>query len=130
LLIDLERIVEHRRAACRDYAAALANVPGLELPIADSGRPLYYFPVFVERKDELLETARRRRIELVAWPIKTVIYPIEDAALLPNYGYLPGSCPVAERVAGKLVGLPTDQVTTPRHRAAVVDLLERHHGVG
>jgi len=125
---ELDRLVEQRRGICREYAEALAAVAGIERPIDDLSRPLYYYPVFVERKQELLRRARRRSIELVAWPISTPIYPIEDETLLPGYGYRPGSCPTAESVAGKLVGLPTDHATAPRHRRAVVELLARHHG--
>jgi dTDP-4-amino-4,6-dideoxygalactose transaminase len=127
-LAELDRLVDQRRGICGEYSEALAGMTDIERPIEDLSRPLYYYPVFVERKQELLRRARRRSIELVAWPINTPIYPIEDESLLPAYGYRPGSCPTAEAVAGKLVGLPTDHATAPRHRRAVVDLLARHHG--
>jgi dTDP-4-amino-4,6-dideoxygalactose transaminase len=125
-LAHVDAQARHRRQRCAEYAAALSPVQGLTLPHADAQRPLYYFPVLVERKDDLLREARRLRIELVAWPLRTPIFPIEDDAELAAYGYQPGSCPVAEDIARRIVGLPTDPPTTPRHRDAVIALLERH----
>jgi perosamine synthetase len=82
----------------------------------------------VKRKDELLREARRRRLEIIAWPLKTPIYPVEDESDLPIYGYDPGSCPVAEMIASRLIGLPTDVLIGERHRWAIVELLNEHHG--
>ena len=126
-LAQMDAQARHRRQRCAEYATALRRVHGLILPLADVQRPLYYFPVLVERKDDLLHEARRQRIEMIAWPLRTPIYPIEDDAELAAYGYQPGSCPVAEDIARRIVGLPTDPPTTPRHRDAVIALLERHH---
>lgn len=126
-LAQMDAQARHRRQRCAEYAAALCRVRGLTLPHADVQRPLYYFPVLVERKDDLLREARRQRIELVAWPLRTPIYPIEDDAELAAYGYQPGSCPVAEDIARRIVGLPTDPPATPRHRDAVIALIEQHH---
>jgi hypothetical protein len=48
---------------------------------------------------------------------------VEQAAALETYGYVLGSCPLAEQTARRLVGLPTDHLTKARHRQAVIDLL-------
>lgn len=122
----LPQLVTHRRGHCRAYAEALSGHPGVTIPRRDEQEPLYYFPVLVKQKDALLRLARRRRIEVVSWPIRTPIYPIVDPADLRTYRYEPGHCPQAEQVATRLIGLPTDLATSAGHRAAVIELLERH----
>ncbi len=121
---------EHRRACCADYADALSRHAGLGLPTHEPGQPLYYFPVLVERKGALLDLARRRRVPVVPWPISAPIYPVVRTADLAEYGYEPGSCPVAEDVARRLVGLPTDIRMTADVRRSVVRLLMDHYDAG
>ena len=119
-------ILKYRRESCRAYHEALAGSPGIALPPVAESVPLYYFPVLVENKEALLEKARRARIELAAWPIRAPLYPVERENDLPKYGYEPGSCPVAEDVARRLVGLPTDLKTRERQREGVISLLREH----
>ncbi|HYN08792.1 MAG TPA: DegT/DnrJ/EryC1/StrS family aminotransferase [Vicinamibacterales bacterium] len=125
-LDTLDAAVAHRRAACAMYGAGLRGLGGIRLPCLDSAFPLYYFPVLVSAKDALLATARRRLTQIVAWPIRTPIYPVETEATLRQYGYEPGSCAVAEDVARRLVGLPTDPSIPVRHIRRVTALIEEH----
>jgi dTDP-4-amino-4,6-dideoxygalactose transaminase len=84
---------------------------------------LLYFPVLTGRKRATLEAARRRRLPIVPWPGSTPIYPLERLESLRKYGYEAGSCPAAETIASRLIGLPTEPDITPDHRrriAAVV----------
>lgn len=118
----LDTVAEHRRDCCREYAAALGDIGDLVMPAAEATQPLYYFPVLVDNKFELLERARKRLIELVAWPTRTPIYPLEHAEDLVRYGYESGSCPEAERIARRLVGLPTHLRITPGTRRRVASL--------
>jgi len=122
-LSRVESLAAHRRLCCAEYRRALEGLHGLRLPAVNVQQPLYYFPVLVERKEELLNAARARQIEIIAWPMRTPIYPIEDIESLHQYGYKPGSCPVAEEVAAKLVGLPTHAKITAEHRARVIELV-------
>jgi dTDP-4-amino-4,6-dideoxygalactose transaminase len=112
-----------RRACCDDYRSLLAGCGGLLLPGFDTRRPLYYFPVRTRRKQDVLKQARRRRIELIAWPNRTPIYPVETIARLRAYGLDPAACPVAAELAGELIGLPTHDKITPRHRREIVHFL-------
>lgn len=118
----LEQVRRHRTMRCAEYADALGRISHVEL-VPDAGGALYYFPALVQDKPELLERARQERVQLIAWPITTPIYPVEDDAALHRYGYERHSCPVAEQTAQRLVGLPTDLTIDARHRAAVVALL-------
>jgi dTDP-4-amino-4,6-dideoxygalactose transaminase len=117
----------HRRSNCADYAAALRGIKGLKTPCAGAAEPLYYFPALVEEKHELLRRARRRLLEIIPWPLRTPIYPIERDADLPAYGYSPGSCPVAEETARRLIGLPTASTVDQRQRDALTALLRDHY---
>jgi dTDP-4-amino-4,6-dideoxygalactose transaminase len=129
-LREIDTIVAHRRLCAEEYAAALSTVDGITLPCLASPQPLYYFPVLVDDKDALLREARRQRVELIAWPVRTPIYPIERHEELAQLGYERGSNPVAEDVARRLVGLPTDLATQAPQRATLVQLLRRHHVSG
>ncbi len=125
----VDELAEHSLRCCRDYADRLRDAPALELPIPAPTRPLYCFPVLLSNKQRALVRARRARVELVAWPIQTPIYPIVDEARLAAYGYRAGSCPAAEDVARRLVGLPTHRKIALRHREHLAELLRRNGGV-
>jgi len=124
-LDNAHEIANHRRRCCVDYALRLRETSCFELPTADAVGPLYYFPVLTERKEAILERARRERVEIVAWPHRTVIYPVEREDQLRVYDYRSGTCPAAERVALRLLGLPTHPGIDDDERTRIVDLLSR-----
>jgi len=82
----------------------------------------------VGNKDRLLRNARRRLLELVSWPMRLPIYPVERESDLVRYAYEIGSCATAEDIAARLVGLPTDFGATERRRAALAAIIREHHG--
>jgi dTDP-4-amino-4,6-dideoxygalactose transaminase len=127
-LTETDAIVAYRRLCFAEYTAALVQVEGLSLPCKRSLDPLYYFPVLVRHKDGVLRAAKRQRLEVVAWPMRTPIYPVERDDELARYGYRLGSAPVAEEVARRLVGLPTDVAAQASQRGAIVRLLATQHG--
>lgn len=120
---DVERVAAARRDNTSYYAGALRDTPHIEVPLVNTSLPLYYFPVLIDEKPRLLAAARRRSLELIAWPRETPIYPVADYGQLAAYGYDRGSCPVAESVAARLVGLPTHGKITSRHRSRLVALI-------
>lgn len=119
-------LAEQRRACCNEYAHALESTPGITRPLDAGSAPLYYYPVLIERKPELLQRARRQRVEIIPWPIAAPVYPLEDIQAMAMFGYRPGDCPVAESVATRLVGLPTHEKITERVRNKVIALLKAH----
>lgn len=125
-LARADDLATHRRRTTERYARDLAHLPSIELPRIDASRPLCYFPVLVSDKPGLLRRAQELRVELTPWPISTPIYPVEREEELRTYGYEPGSCPVAEQVAMRLVGLPTHAKIGERERVAVVELVAEH----
>jgi dTDP-4-amino-4,6-dideoxygalactose transaminase len=115
-----------RRQCCEHYLSLLSGCSGLLFTGFDHAQPLYYFPVRTRRKREVLEQARRRRIELIAWPDRTPIYPVASDAQLRAYGFDPATCPAAAKVASELIGLPTHDKISPRHRQEIVNLLRSY----
>lgn len=62
------------------------------------------YPLFTERKFELLKAAERSNIEVAGW-YATAVHPLEGRAL-SSVGYELGSCPAAEAAADRVVSLP------------------------
>jgi dTDP-4-amino-4,6-dideoxygalactose transaminase len=102
-----EAIATHRHQLCQRYVDALVHHPTLQMPRLQPELPLLYFPVLAENKEGLLAAARKSSVEIIPWPGSTPIYPLENSEELAQLGYQIGSCPNAEWVAGRLVGLPT-----------------------
>ena len=119
----IEQVATHRRACCAGYRKDLSAFAGVDLLPAGGDWPLMYFPILTSHKAGVISAAKRRRLQLVAWPGSTPIYPVEDYKALPAYGYEPGSCPVAESVASRLIGLPTDLEITQTLRRRIADLV-------
>jgi dTDP-4-amino-4,6-dideoxygalactose transaminase len=122
-LAEMTRMAAWRQANCAWYAATLRDVPTISSPLGRVEEPLYYYPVLTDRKQELLRRARARRIQVVAWPNRTPIFGVDDPVFLARFGYGLGTCPVAEAVAARLVGLPVGPDVGPRHRRRVVELV-------
>lgn len=123
---EAARWVAHRRVATAHYRAALETAPGVSVPQSSPDAALCYFPVRVADKAGLLEAARRERVEVVAWPISTAIFPVGREVDLEIYGYRAGRCPEADAIGSELVGLPTDLHHTEARREAVIALVTRH----
>jgi dTDP-4-amino-4,6-dideoxygalactose transaminase len=119
-------LATQRRACCAAYSDALNHTAHITRPVTAATEPLYYYPVLVEHKSELLQRARRQRVEIIPWPIAAPIYPLEDIQAMSIFGYRPGDCPVAESIATRMVGLPTHGKVTARVREQVTALLQSH----
>lgn len=125
----LDELRSVRRQHVRTLAIELSHMPSYEIPEIDSDAALYYFPILSKSKERLLRAAEAKRIELIAWPVDLPIYPVEDPKDLERYAYKSGCCPQAEEVARSLIGIPTDQLTTARHRERALALLREHETV-
>jgi dTDP-4-amino-4,6-dideoxygalactose transaminase len=125
-LEHVEEWSRQRMECCESYLDLLAGCNGLRIPGFDIPQPLYYFPIRTRHKREVLEQARRQRVELIAWPDHTPIYPVKSAAQLSAYGFDPAQCPLATTLAGELIGLPTHNKITEQHRRQIVNLLRSY----
>jgi dTDP-4-amino-4,6-dideoxygalactose transaminase len=117
-------IADHRQACCRMYEEAL-RAAGVQVPLK-ADVPFLFFPVLIDRKDELLKSARCRRVEIVPFPVHTPIAPVVHPGNLGAYGYRYGACPIADEVSRRLVGLPTHLGIDDRTRESIVSLVIEH----
>jgi perosamine synthetase len=78
------------------------------------------YPLRVHGRDEFLEDARRRGLDLGDW-FHSPLYPIRGD--LTPWGYRWGSNPAAERITTEIVNLPTDVTSDGRQLRAIEDLL-------
>lgn len=121
-----EQFEPQRRAQAAAYAREL-NPDACRIPPVPPEADAVYsrFPLFVSNKQEVLDVAAKRNLEVAAW-FATPVHPLEGAELELVH-YRPGSCPEAERAAGRILSLPVHPRVTPSFQAAVVELIN-HHG--
>jgi perosamine synthetase len=102
-LADL-RWPAHRRRLTSVYDEELrrAGIPCLENP-EYSEAVLVRYPIRVLNKDEVLEQARRHRVEIGEW-FNHPVHPRE--ANRAAFGYRAGMCPEGERAGREVVNLP------------------------
>jgi dTDP-4-amino-4,6-dideoxygalactose transaminase len=115
---------DHRRTAAGWYRAALADLPGLVLPVEApwTGRHVYH--LFVIR---LLERNRDAVAQVLAERgVQTVVHypvPIHRQKAYAELGYAEGAFPRAEQAARTVLSLPMFPEMTPDHVALVADAL-------
>jgi dTDP-4-amino-4,6-dideoxygalactose transaminase len=107
-----------------EYDAGIPTA-GFHRPIAppDSNTVLARYPLLVENKSELLERARRARVELASW-YGTPVHPLPRESW-PQVHYVAGSCPNAEAAAARIVSLPTHSRVRPADIARATALFQR-----
>jgi dTDP-4-amino-4,6-dideoxygalactose transaminase len=103
-LNHLEAWTEARRENARRYRRALAGIPGIEMPVdRDFERAVYHtFVIQADRRDALKQ-------HLAAHGVESAIHyavPIHLHTVARGLGYGPGSFPVAEAQAGRILSLP------------------------
>jgi dTDP-4-amino-4,6-dideoxygalactose transaminase len=108
-LAKQDPLFEHRKtiAALYDRELASQGQPALARP---EGSMLLRYPVRAANKLELLDKAKRARVELGSW-FESPLHPL-PLTELPRLGYRVGQCPNAERAAREVVNLPLHQQIT------------------
>ena len=114
-LYKLRSNIERRRALAALYDEGLTQ-GGWPTAQRSDGSVLLRYPVKVGNKDELLQKARRERVELGSW-FESPLHPV-PLSVHQVFGYSPGECPNAEAVVGQVVNLPMHSrvTTTEAHR--------------
>ena len=118
--------IPHRRClkAVYDHALADAGLPVLEVPKSVDPILLRY-PVRVGNKMEVLDAARRNRIEMGDW-FDHPLHPRESDSRA--FGYKEGMCPNAEAAATQVINLPVhDRVSEETARKIVLFLKRVAH---
>ncbi|MGH9369390.1 MAG: DegT/DnrJ/EryC1/StrS family aminotransferase, partial [Thermoanaerobaculia bacterium] len=126
-LREIGRVDEHnrhRRSIAAIYTRALADM-GIEPPAEPSYAEHTYlkYPVFVEKRDELLAKAASRGLAFSDW-FRSPIHPI--ASGWEKWGYVAGSNPVGEEKSARAVNLPTQPGVTQEYASRVVEFLKAH----
>lgn len=104
-----------------DEALRSCGLPTLSVPhYADP--VLLRYPVRVKNKEEVVEKARQKRIELGDW-FNHPLHPREAKAEV--FGYRDGLCPEGERAANEVVNLPLTAQTTEKTAREAVEFLRQ-----
>lgn len=129
LLVKLQYLdawTEQRRAHAAWYQQALTGVEAVRAPMDRPGeRAVYHtFVVQAEQRDALKRFLAGEGIETaVHYPV-----PIHLQPAAAGLGYGPGSFPVAERQAQRIVSLPIYPELEPEDREHIVDTIRRFYG--
>lgn len=113
-------------AACR-YAERLVDLPGVTLPQFDRRQPdCHVFHLFViqsGRRDDLVDYLGKRGIQTgIHYPIT-----IHRHRAFAHLGYGPGSFPVAEALASRILSLPIYPEITEKDIDFVADAIREFH---
>lgn len=124
---SLEDEVARRQELAAAYDTGLQGVGDLSLPATRSGRShrYYLYTVRTPRRDELQAWLAERGIE------SRINYP-HPIHLMRGYGflgYLPGSLPVTERLAGEILSLPMYPSLPPAHVETVIEAIRAFYAV-
>jgi perosamine synthetase len=103
-----------------DEALRACGIPVLRV-MENADPVLLRYPVRVRNKSQVLEKARRRRIELGDW-FNHPVHPREAKA--EAFGYRAGICQQGERAAEEVVNLPLTERTTEKTAREAVDFLK------
>ncbi|MBI4218688.1 MAG: DegT/DnrJ/EryC1/StrS family aminotransferase [Chloroflexi bacterium] len=129
LLVKLKYLpdwTERRRANAKVYQAGLSEIPGIRVPVdgPDEKGVYHTFVVQSERRDELRQFLERRGIgTAIHYPI-----PIHLQKAAAHLGHGPGSFPVAERQAVRIVSLPVYPELTRADLNAVINAIREFCG--
>ncbi|MFZ6014813.1 MAG: DegT/DnrJ/EryC1/StrS family aminotransferase [Patescibacteria group bacterium] len=105
-LKKLDRYIDHRKKIAKIYDEELIGCSGLQKQeqIKTGEHTFLRYTVFTNESGKLLAAAKREKIFLGDW-YRQVIAPA--GVDYTRIGYIPGSCPRAERFAEQSVNLPT-----------------------
>jgi len=123
----LEAWAEKRRTNAVYYQKVLMNIPGLKVPSDKPFEKATYqtFVIQTERRDELKQHLAENDIgTAIHYPI-----PIHLQSVANGLGYKPGSFPVSERQAERILSLPIYPELQAEQIDAVVQQIQSFYGV-
>lgn len=120
-LRHVDRLIQHRRDLQTVYEEELRHTQFSVHSVPRVDPVLLRYPVRVANKQEVLEAARRNRVELGDW-FDHPLHPKESnhAAL----GYKPGMCPNAEAAAQQVINLPIHEHVSAETARKTVEFLK------
>lgn len=126
LSAKLERLAawnDMRRAAAARYDALLGDVPGVQLPRQAEGNTdvWHLYVVQVQERDRVLHELNEAGIGAgIHYPV-----PVHLTGAFAHLGFGPGSFPVAEQAAGRILSLPIFPHITDEQQQRVAASLKR-----
>ncbi|OGH18822.1 MAG: hypothetical protein A3F31_04575 [Candidatus Levybacteria bacterium RIFCSPHIGHO2_12_FULL_38_12] len=123
-LFQLKRMKEFnskRQKISSFYVKELKNT-SVTLPV-EKIIPFLRFPILSERKEQLLNLFRSNNVYLGNW-YSSVIDP--KGVDFKKIFYTPGSCPLAESIATKVINLPTNPTTNISDAKRIISLLHQY----
>lgn len=122
----LDAWTEKRRANAAFYQRALAGVPGLQVPTDQPFEKAVYhtFVIQTQRRDELKQYLAENGVgTAIHYPV-----PIHLQKVAEGLGYGPGSFPVTERQAERILSLPIYPELRTVDLERVVQAIRAFHG--
>lgn len=119
-LKKFEQTGQRRREISQLYFNSLRDVK--DFTTFNTQGSMIRFPLLVNKKDEIIEKARRKNIFLGRW-YDQVVAPKELD--LEKVGYIKGGCPVAEKICSKIINLPTN--ITKHEALKVISILKTNN---
>jgi len=121
--INLEKLNLHRKSLAKSYLFALSRLAGIKLPkILQNSRPIFLrFSFTLENREKVVKHARQAGLFLGNW-YHQVIDPSGSVKAMVNYK--DGSCPRAEKIAEKIVNLPTHINISNRELKKVINFFQ------
>lgn len=122
-LEKLERFNTHRRQLALYYANALHDA-GIKSVAYKNGDGIFLrYAIFHPKAHDIVAYARARGVELGDWYTVPVAPAGVDYAAI---GYVPGSCPVAEKMAGETLNLPTHIGISRPDADYIIEMLKKY----
>lgn len=122
-LKDVDKVNLKRREIASQYDK-LINNPKIKKPLAGEKDCVYLrYPLLTDKPMELHAIAKRQQVILGNW-YDSVIAP-KDIDLKAT-GYLSGSCPEAEQLAGQSINLPTDRILKDKDIKKIVQIINSY----
>jgi dTDP-4-amino-4,6-dideoxygalactose transaminase len=119
-LKKLEKYNQQRRNLANYYFERLKSIPDIKLPVRVYGAIYLRFNILTKKSEEILKTAKGKRILLGNW-YKQVVDP--KGVDYEKIGYEKGICPKAEEIANLSVNLPTYPKLTVENLNLIADML-------
>ena len=106
-----------------EYFSGLKDIDSIKLANRKlcNGSNLIRFPILVENRDKYLEKLNSNLIEPGLWFTAPLSSPSIDHKL---FKYKIGSCPTAERIADKIINLPTHNKLNNKDVNKIIGLIK------
>ena len=118
-LTKLGKFNNHRKKITNFYFQNLKDSE-IQLPSKKQGAIWMRFPITTENMTKIFNCAKKKGVLLGDW-YKEVVVPVKDLYIV---GYEKGCCPNAQKLAGKILNLPTYPSLSKKQASEVVQLVK------